>query len=436
MPLGVREQGERRVEGGAVHRTNDVMQLGKGHRHGLRDRAQPALVLRVAPSRVMETARRVVKELQPIHPVSRDPMLNGAVRRSRFLCASSSIYYRERAIYGHEESGSRVIAATILIGMIVSGCDVAWGGASIALEKPAPAVDSTAAPVEAVEIEEPLPAADLMYLVRFSGANGSVRVLATAALIGGVPTAIDLPPTIDDSYRVRFDSAFHSANRELGLHANGHRIGSIVLDGTTDVADGVCLSIAGGRALLPPGMAAPEVAFAWAGEGSLGSVALHSVPQPDDRMRTFGPVLAENLLRRGGESRPYLAQRVELEAVPWPGDARPAMAATYLVNDDLTRESPANAASSLFVLARFTPAGGYIPDWSEVRRYGNGASREAFTYLGAITTTAGRIDFVTRHGESGTALAASVDAEGEREIDWVEEGACSSRLLAGPGIAP
>ena len=363
-------------------------------------------------------------------------MLSGAVRHPRFLFASCSIYYREPAIYGYEESGSRVIAVMILIGMTVSGCDVAWGGASIALENPAPAVDSTATLPEAVEIEEPLPANNLMYLVRFTGSAGSVRLLATAALIDGVPAAIDLPPTIDDSYRVRFDSAFYAADRELGLHAAGHRIGSIVLDGTTDASNGACLSIAEGQALLLPGAASPEVAFAWAGEGSGGSVALQTVPQPDDRMRTFGPVLAENLLRRGGENRPYLAQRVELDAVPWPGDARPAMAATYLVNDDLARESPANAASSLFVLARYTPAGGYVPDWSEVRRYGNGAAREAFTYLGAITTTAGRIDFVTRHGESTTALAASVDAEGGRDIDWVEEGTCSSVLLGGSGTAP
>ena len=119
-----------------------------------------------------------------------------------------------------------------------------------------------------------------------------------------------------------------------------------------------------------------------------------------------------------------------MQAVPWAGDDRPAMAATYLVNDNLAEAPPANSASSLFVLARFNTVRGYVPEWSEVRRYGNGRDREAFTYLGAMAGSAGRVDFVTRHDDAGVRLVASVADDGERGIDWMEEdNTCSAISL-------
>ncbi len=289
--------------------------------------------------------------------------------------------------------------------LTASACDVAWGGASIALENPAPVPEVAADDLtQAENVVEPLPTGDLLYLVRFVDEQGGVRLVAAAVLAGGLPTSMELPQNIDDSYRARFDSAFNAAGRELTLHAGGNRIGSVILDGTNTQPNGTCQSVANGDALLLPGTTSPEYAFAWAGEGASGAAVAHLVLEPDTRMATFGPVLAENLLRRGGETRPYLAQRAELRAVPWVGDERPAMAATYLVNDDLASESPANAASSLFVLARFDRTRGYVPEWYEVRRYGNGRDREAFTYFGAMSS-----------------------------IDWIEaDGACSAITLVRP----
>ncbi len=73
-----------------------------------------------------------------------------------------------------------------------------------------------------------------------------------------------------------------------------------------------------------------------------------------------------------------------------------------------------------------------MPEWSEVRRYGNGKDREAFTYLGALSSSAGRIDFVTRYDGSSMRLAASLADEGERGIDWMEEDStCSALTLLG-----
>ena len=322
--------------------------------------------------------------------------------------------------------------ATVVLSVLAgAACDIAWGGASISLENPAPVPVATEPGLGDTEnAVEPLPKGDLLYLVRFVDAVGGVRLVAAAGLVDGVPTSLGLPQAIDDSYRARFDSVFHTAGLELTLHAGGGRIGSLILDGTTTLPNASCQTVAEGHALLVPGTVPPDYAFAWAGEGASGAAAKYLLPEPDTRMSTFGPVLAENLLRRGGESRPYLAQRAVLQAVPWAGDDRPAMAATYLVNDNLAEAPPANSASSLFVLARFNTVRGYVPEWSEVRRYGNGRDREAFTYVGAMAGSAGRVDFVTRHDDAGVRLVASVADDGERGIDWMEEdNTCSAISL-------
>ena len=346
---------------------------------------------------------------------------------------------REQTIYRDEHSVSRNMkVAAALLALPVAACDVAWGGASISLENPAPVPEALVEQVDGAESAiQPLPTGDLLYLVRFMDSEGAVRLVPAARLVGGIPTDPGLPQTIDDSYRARFDSVFFAADLELTLHAGGHRIGSVIVDGTTVLPNPACLSFGHGRALLLPGTPGPEYGFAWAGAGRSGEATPYVESTTDTRMAIFGPVLAENLLRQGGETRPYLAVRSELLAVPWEGDDRPAMVATYLVNDNLASEPPANAASSLFVLARFDRARGYVPEWSEVRRYGNGRAREAFTYLGAMEGSAGRVDFVTRHDGNGVSLAASVTDDGERGIDWMEnEGACSAITLVGTDATP
>lgn len=300
-----------------------------------------------------------------------------------------------------------------------------WGGASFALENPAPAPepaetsDSTAA-----EVVQPLPDGDLLYLVRLGSEDGAAFAVPVARMVDAAPAPLGLPEPLDASYRSRFDSTFFAPDLELPLHAGGHRIGTLILDGATSGGNARCPSVGGGRALLLPDTDPPQFAFAWAGEGAAGSPITYDLAETDNRMRTYGPVLAENLLRRGGENRPYLAQRVAMRAVPWPGDERPAMAATYLVNDQLDGEPPRNAASSLFFLARFED-GQYVPVWWEVRRYDDGEAKEAFVYFGAIAGPDGRVDFATRHDGASVRLVASVDREGEdREIDWTEPPTC------------
>lgn len=342
-------------------------------------------------------------------------------------------------IYGHAASSSRwAVAFALFVSIPLSGCDVEWGGATFAFVNPAPLPEPTESTSPDVELVEPLPEGDLLYLVHLGQAagaavdDGTARALPIARMVDGAPVELGIPESADATYRARFDSAFYATGTELPLHAGGHRIGTLILSGEAGSGDAGCLSIGTGRVLLIPGADEPEYAFAWAGEGAFGAPVTYDLAETDARMRTFGPVLTEDLLRRGGEPRPQLAQRVAMRAVPWPGDERPAMAATYLVNDDLGPEPPRNSASSLFFLARFDGRQ-YVPEWWEVRRYDGAEGREAFVYFGAIAGPDGRVDFATRHGGAAPRLAASVDREGEdRQIDWVEPAGCPAVSQLGP----
>lgn len=275
---------------------------------------------------------------------------------------------------------------------------------------------------DAVEVVEPLPEGDLLYLVRFDGSGGPGLTAPVARFVDGGLAPLALPDSLDENYRARFDSAFFAPGTELRLHAGGRRIGTMILDGPAGGATPQCPGLGRGSPLLLPGATVPEFAFAFGRDGPDGPAGRYTVGVVDNRMRTFGPVLAENLLRRGGENRPYLAQRAAMRPVPWSGDERPAMAATYLVNDRLDGDPPTGAAASLFVLARFDGRQ-YSPEWWEVRRYRGAEEREAFVYLGAMAGPEGRIDFATRHDGVSVGLVASVDDD-DRDIDWVEDGPC------------
>jgi hypothetical protein len=151
--------------------------------------------------------------------------------------------------------------------------------------------------------------------------------------------------------------------------------------------------------------------------------------ETDRRMRTYGPVLTENLLEQRGYDRAYLAQRAALGTVSYPGDEGPAMVATYLVNDSLKPEWSEARAVSLFFMARYDPSRGYYSVWHEYRRYRSAEDREVFSYENWIETPPGRLDFLELYGDGSVRLAASLEREDarKRQIDWTEPESCQSR---------
>lgn len=318
-----------------------------------------------------------------------------------------------------------------------AGCEVEWGGATVHLEDPSPppAELSVSEPATA-RAEVPLPEGPLLWAVRPGGPAGEALAIPVARLVDGVPLALDYPEPPPDGFRERFDAAFAGEGTELALGSDGLRIGTLVLAGPPRVLDAGCPSAVPARALVLPGNSIPPISFALGPGVELGAPATPADAVVDDRIRTFGPILAEQLLRAGGEDRPFLAQRATLQAVPWPGDDRPAMVATYLINDSLAGIGPAGPATSLFFLARFGDRG-YEPDWSEMRNYSGGdEGREIFTWLGAAPVPGGRLDFAVRRDGVVRRLVASPDSsDPDRGIAWTEGARCPvMELLEVPDV--
>ncbi|MFQ5689052.1 MAG: hypothetical protein ACE5HQ_02105 [Gemmatimonadota bacterium] len=315
------------------------------------------------------------------------------------------------------------IGVVLVVCILVGGCKVEWGGSRLALENPAAAADSAAAPKPAV-----LPAGPILFLVRLEGDGRAMA--APIARLGERMESLPLPDSLDGRYRAAFDSAFLRSGMEFRLRAGGRRIGTLVLEGPPKVVDAHCLSVAAAAALLLPGQPVPRTAFTLSTDLPRPPAA-PAVRRPDRRMAVAGPVLAEQLI---GGTRAYLARRASLKAVGWDEDSLPRMAATYLVADSLRPGPPVGDAVSLFFLARYERGRGYVPTWTELRRYSSGEDKEAFEYLDWLRTPRERVDFLRRFDGEGVSLAASLlprDApERGRHIDWVEGKRCRAlRLL-------
>ncbi len=336
--------------------------------------------------------------------------------------------------------GRRFVRATLVLSLLATagGCEIEWGGASVYLEDPSPPpVESPSAEPSAERAEVPLPEGPLLWAVRFDGPGSEVLAMPVARLVDGVPAALEYPEPTPEGFRERFEAAFSTEGTELTLGAEGARIGSLVLAGPPRVLDAGCPSVVPASALVLPGTSPPPVSFALGPDFLFGTPESPGSALVDNRIRTFGPILAEQLLRQGGEDRPFLAQRAVLEALPWPGDERPAMAATYLINDSVDGPGPAGSATSLFFLARFGSSG-YVADWTEMRTYsGQSGSREIFTWLGAAPVPGGRLDFAVLHDGATRRLVASLDSDdSDRGIAWTEGARCPAlQLLEVPGAA-
>jgi hypothetical protein len=330
----------------------------------------------------------------------------------------------------------RVVLATCLVALS-AGCEVEWGGATVHLEDPSPPPEEApAAETPAERVRLPLPDGPLLWAVHAAGGPGEILAMPVARLVDGVPLALEYPEPPPDDFRERFDAAFAARGTEIVMGASGVRLGSLVLSGPPRVLDAGCPSAVPGQALVLPGTTLPEFTFGLGPDLALGTPEASQGAAVDNRIRTFGPILAEQLLRQGGEDRPFLAQRAELGAVFWPGDPGPAMVATYLINDSLGGPGPTGPATSLFFLARFGPSG-YVVDWAEMRTYSGAAgNRELFTWLDAAPIPGGRLDFAVLRDGAVRRLAASLDSEDpDRGITWTEGSRCPSlELLEVPDV--
>ncbi len=323
------------------------------------------------------------------------------------------------------------------------GCDVEWSGARIGIEEPegGPASAEDSAAVEPEPLP-PLPRPPLLYYVRVDPSGRALAAPAARFGPDGRLRELTLPDTTPRAWRARFDSAFHPSGRELALHSASRRAGSLVLSGSRS-PDPSCPPVAEGQVFVAPGAPVPDEALAmpggtWAAEPGPGVRA-----EPDDRIRLFAPILAERLLGEEGIERAFLAELVDLAAVPYPGSQRAGMAASYLIGDTLAPAPPSDSAVSLFYLARYSSDEGYTPRWVRLHRYDASGGKRAYGYVAAADGPYGRVHFLRQYGASSVRLAALwPDSAGDPgEISWTAGERCSpldlaERAAAGGGGGP
>lgn len=275
------------------------------------------------------------------------------------------------------------LLALFLAGL--TACEVEWGGARMALEQPSPPEgEAPPSASEAAAETPPLPDGPLLLLARLDP-DGEGLALPVARVSPRGLRPLQWPRDPPAAWRERFVSTFQPPGAELPLHARGVRVGTLILEGGRDPVNAGCPAPSAVRALLPPDHPAPRFAFAFSPRGDAPSPDPPPPPELTRRIRTFAPILAERLLREAGVERSFLARRAALEAVPFPGDTAPGMAAAYLINDTLAAApSPPGPSASLFFLARYDPARGYVPVWAAVRSYTDPGGKEAFEYVGIL----------------------------------------------------
>ena len=357
----------------------------------------------------------------PSFPPSRGPRPNGFLHlQARRTMAST----RRRPTH---------LLAVLLAAATVVGCDVKWGGGHVTLERPQAGGAAAGSTGVAAPPPVPLPTAPFAYVVRLQ-ADGTAAAVPFAHVGSQGLQALAWPSDADAEYRARFDSAFAAPGTTLSLQISGEPAGTLIVSGTRVSVNAGCPSVVDARALVLPGQDVPRWAFA------IGPAPADAVPARvpvqglDDRTRTFGPILAENLLRQAGVDRPYLAQRADLRRVTLPGDTLAAMAATYLIGDTLAPVPPTSgSATSLFYLARFESARGYVPVWSVVHGYGSESGKRALSWLGALEAGGSRLYMLRLTDGSGEWIAAH-RAGASAELAFTEEGSCPA--LRGVSEAP
>lgn len=322
----------------------------------------------------------------------------------------------------------------LVAALLLTGCDVEWGGARMRLEEPAlPERDADTGEATPEPVVE-LPDGPLLLGVRLD-ADGEARVAPVARITEGGLSPLETPEDPSSEYRRRFAATFQPPGRTLALRAGGGAVGTLILGEGSAPGNESCPLVSTGRALLPPGTRAPDFAFAVTPGDSLRLPLADPPPATVRRNRVFAPILAERLLQEAGVARPFLAARARIDAVRFPGDTIPGMASTYLIGDTLAPVPPTSGnAASLFFLARYDRTEGFIPTWTRIRAYSSPDGKETLAYLGRMELAGSRTYFLRRLTADGQQVVAFREEEPSGELWWEEpEEGCRVLDVLEPG---
>jgi hypothetical protein len=270
--------------------------------------------------------------------------------------------------------------AWLVILALTTGCDnVEWGGASIVLQPPPPAVVGVDTAVDLVEIADssdvpppPLPTGPVLF--------AGTRTGETLTLVPMFEFRGDsvFPLTLEDDapgYNAHFARTLLAPGAEFTVFADGVRVGNLVASetGSTDVWCTPRPTVSGTPELIPA--AAGETRFL-ALSRDVASVTTHAAgafPTATEEHRQASLRLGQTAIMRQSALWPDdLAQaRADLAVTRTGAGATPIVAATFMFRDRLAVEDPATpVAYGLFVLGSLDEDR-YLLDYTWYRRVGD-----------------------------------------------------------------
>lgn len=259
----------------------------------------------------------------------------------------------------------------LLILTLATGCDnVIWGGADVQIVPPPPPLSSIELEPDARAFGEfGLPTGPLVFhIVRDE--NGS-RLIPIAEISGDSLRTVRRPAGVAASaYESRFRETVLPVGAQFDVFRRGARVGTFVAQSEAEVTACGVPTVRGNVTVVAAAVDSPEyLAFR---QGLAPAVRGEFVPpQITGPIRTYASIVAERLILQAGLPRPRSWQGAQRDLQPIqvvPG-GHPEMASTYLVGDDLAVGQPQPEGYSVFYIADYETARGYIPVYQEVRDY-------------------------------------------------------------------
>lgn len=302
--------------------------------------------------------------------------------------------------------------------LALAGCELEWGGTEVGFETPATAARADSLrTAQAADTLPSLPEGPILFAARLAP-DGRARVAAVARLGPDGPEDLGWRPDASEAWRQAFVDSLQAPGTRLPLYARSARLGTLILEDVQTSGNAACPPVSAGHVLVPPGVGAPSVGFAWPGEDPTPPRAV-AAPLSTSRLRTFGPIMAERLLRQNGVERAFLAQQADLQPISVPGDTAAGLAATYLIADTLAPvPSTSGSSVSLFFVAHFDRTEGYISEWTRVARYDSTGGKDVLVHLETVPRDGGRMVMLRRVQADGERMAAARLDPGGGELVW------------------
>lgn len=270
--------------------------------------------------------------------------------------------------------------AWLVILALVSGCDnVEWGGASIALRPPPPAVvgtDTAVAVDDSAQASEvpPPPLPDGPVLFAGTRTGETLRLVPLFEFRGD--SIIELTREDDaPGYIEHFNRTLLSPGAEFTVFADGVRVGTMVAE-SSGVTEDWCAPrpvVTGTPELVPSASGATRFLALSRGDAPAGPHATGAFPAVETEHRQASLRLAQTAIMRESALWPDdLAQaRADLAVTRLAPDADPTVVATFMFRDRLAVEDPGTPVAYGLLVVGSQTEDRYLLDHTWYRRIGD-----------------------------------------------------------------